>query len=341
MKNSSTRFRLGNRWVGEGESCFVIAEAGVSHFGSEEKAFQLIDLAIDARADAVKFQIYDVDTMISKESPEWKARLGSRALPLSVFRTLKNYCKERNIVFLVTAHDEVGLEILIDLNVDGYKFGSGEVSNWPFILRVASLGKPIILSTGMYSFQDVKHVVDLVRRAGNPDLALLHCVTQYPTPVQQVNLRVMELYRSSFGGVVGYSDHTAGYHVPLAAVALGAHIIEKHISLDFNVPNAQDWKVSCGPHNLKLFIEELRETELALGLPEKVVSSEETLNKEWACKSIVLLVDKMAGDTISEQDVIFKRPGTGIAPSRLNEVVGKSVRKYFAKDSVLQWEHIK
>ena len=331
-------FHVGSRAVGKEERCFIIAEAGVSHFGNEEKAFQLIDMAVEARSDAVKFQIFDVNAMFSNELPDWKKRMGSRALPLQFFAELNKYAKDRGIIFLATAHDDQGLDILIDMDVDAYKIGSGELDNWPFISRIAQLNKPIFLSTGMYALRQVDETVDLICASGNRELGLLHCVTNYPAPHEEVNLRVIELYRERYGGVIGYSDHTQGFHVPLAAVALGAKVIEKHISMDFDVPDAQDWKVSCGPHNLSEFIQQVRDTEDALGVRSKIVSEAECSNKEWACKSIVLAIDKAKGQHISGNDVVFKRPGTGISPSHLCHVIGRKLKVSVKMDSVLRWE---
>jgi len=261
-------FSIEGKAVRAGAPVYVIAEAGVAHFGSEEKAYRLVDLAADAGADAVKFQVFDVDALISDSQPGWRARLGSRQLPYDAFVRIQSYCKQRGITFFATAHDEPSLAFLAGLDVPVYKVGSGEVGNWPFLKRVASLGKPLIFSVGMYRQQEIAEALNAVAESGNRQVAVLHCVTRYPTPPEEVSLGNIVLLRERFGVLAGYSDHTRGFHIPLAAVALGARIIEKHISLDFDVPNAQDWKVSCGPHDLARFISELREVEAALGLRE-------------------------------------------------------------------------
>jgi N-acetylneuraminate synthase/N,N'-diacetyllegionaminate synthase len=192
----------------------------------------------------------------------------------------------------------------------------------------------------MYGLNDVAEALDVMTATGNHDIAVLQCTTLYPTPPADVNLRVMDSYRERFGGVIGYSDHTAGYHIPLAAVARGAMVVEKHITLDFNVPNAQDWKVSCGPHDLGLFISELREIERALGISEKVQSAAEADSVGWARKSLVVARPIAKGDVIVEDLLIAKRPGTGIAPSEIDAVIGKRASRVLDVDHALTWSDL-
>ncbi len=332
-------FDIARRSVGKDSPCFVIAEAGVAHFGSINKAKRLVDLAVKAQADAVKFQVFNVDHMISSEAQEWKDRLADRCLTGEEFAQIKNYCDESDIIFLATPHDEFGLDILVDLDVAAYKIGSGELGNWPFLAKIAQIGKPIILSTGMYELEDVHKAVEVFDQASNSEVALLHCVTAYPVPPGEVNLNVLSLYRDIFGGVIGYSDHTEGSHIPLVAVALGADVIEKHITLDFNVPNAQDWKVSCGPDDFSAFVQHLRDTEDSLGLTSKVVGENEIASRTWACKSLVIAHDHIAGDTISPKSLTVKRPGTGIRVDQMDTVLGRKLKFDLVADTVLKWEY--
>lgn len=334
------QFMIGSRHVGEGAPVYVIAEAGVAHFGVEEKAYRLVDLAVEAGADAVKFQIFDVDALIANSLPEWRERLGSRSLPLEAFARIKAYCLQRGITFFATAHDEPSLEFLISLGVPLYKVGSGEVGNWPFLKRVAALGRPLIFSTGMYRLEQVAEALDAVAETGNRQIALLHCVTLYPTPPAEVSLGNIALLRERFGVIAGYSDHTQGYHLPLAAVALGAPIIEKHISLDFNVPNANDWKVSCGPQNLGQFIQQLREVEAALTVRESGPTDGEKESLVWAGKSLVAVRDLPAGSVLAGNDLVSKRPGNGISPSLKESLVGRTLRLPISKDSLITWESL-
>ena len=336
----SSSFQIGDRLVGKNAPCFVVAEAGIAHFGEFSKAIRLVDVAAEARADAVKFQIFDVDALIARDDPHWRARLASRALKLEDFREIKTYCDERRIIFFATAHDVRSFDFLTRLDPPVYKVGSGEYLNWPYLRQLAATGKPVLFSTGMYSEREVIEAVNVMANTGNNEIAVLQCTTRYPTPPDEVNLRVMDRYRELFGGVIGYSDHTAGYHIPLAAVARGAKIVEKHISIDFNVPHAQDWKVSSGPQDLIDFVRQLRDVETALGKPEKTVSVEEAKNASWARKSLVSTRQIEAGEIISADMIISKRPGTGIAPSEIGKVQGRRATETIPADTVLSWSQL-
>jgi N,N'-diacetyllegionaminate synthase len=327
--------------VGQDEPVFIVAEAGVAHFGSLEKAKALVDLAVSAQADAIKFQIFRTNELISSESKDWQDRLRSRELPYESFRQIKRYCEGKNIIFFATAHDEPSLEYLNSLDVPVYKIGSGEVANWPFLKKVASMGKPVILSTGMYKMEEIGDALSIFEKAGNLDVAVLHCVTLYPTPPLEVNLRAMETIRKNFDVMVGYSDHTQGFHFPLAAAALGARIIEKHITLEFNVPNAQDWKVSCGPDDLSLMVQQIRDIESGMGTGMKAPGEAERQSLTWARKSLVASRDIATGEVIEMSMVCAKRPGSGISPAFMNEVIGKRAKVNIKKDSVIQREQLK
>lgn len=335
-----SRFEIAGRPIGDRAPVYVIAEAGVAHFGNEEKALRLVDLAVEAGADAVKFQVFDVDALIAGSLPDWRERLGSRQLPYAAFERIQGYCRERGITFFATAHDEPSLDFLASLDVPAYKVGSGEVGNWPFLKRVASLGKPLIFSTGMYERTQIGEALQTVRETGNASVAVLHCVTRYPTPPEEVSLGNMQWIRENHQVVTGYSDHTRGFHFPLAAVALGARIIEKHITLDYNVPNAQDWKVSCGPADLGVFIEQLREIEAGLGARLQGPTQGERESLVWASKSLVPKRDLPAGTILGASDLTGKRPGSGISPSRIGELIGRTTKVDLARDQVIQWEHL-
>lgn len=340
MGRFSRQFKIEGRTVGDGNPIYIIAEAGVAHFGNEEKAYRLVDLAVEARADAVKFQVFDVNALISDELNDWKDRLRSRQLPFQAFERIQRYCREKRITFFATAHDEPSLTFLESLNVPVYKVGSGEVGNWPYLSRVAALGKPIIFSTGMYQISQIKEALDTVAATGNPNVAVLHCVTRYPTPPEEVNLGNIALIRKRFNVISGYSDHTEGYHIPLVSAALGAAIIEKHISLDFNVPDAQDWKVSCGPHNLGLFIRQVRQIEAALCVRESGPTEGEQESLVWAGKSLVAKHEIAAGALLTSDDILSKRPGTGIPPSQVGEVLGRRTKVVLIKDKVIKFEDL-
>lgn len=334
------RFNIGSRTIGYREPVFIIAEAGVAHFGSLEKAKRLVDLAVHAGADAIKFQIFKTDNLISVESQEWRTRMKTRELSYDAFTEIKRYCDGKGIIFFATAHDGESLDFLDTLDVPAYKVGSGEVKNWAFIRKVAERGKPVLISTGMYTMEDVASVLKVVMEAGNANIALLYCVTRYPTPPSEVNLRVIETFRNTFKVITGYSDHTKGFHFPLAAVVLGASIIEKHIALDFNVPNAQDWKVSCSSADFLEMVRQIREIEVGLGSGIKVLSEAEKGSLKWASKSLVAAVDIMAGETITFDKLCTKRPGNGILPTEINKVVGKKARIRIKVDTIIKKEHL-
>lgn len=336
MKNNiSKSFEINGKKIGAQNDCYVIAEAGLSHFGDFDKAIKLIDMAVAAKADCVKFQTFDVDEMVSSSDQKWKKRLAGRMLPFSDFEKLKQYCESHNITFISTAHDEKSLDFLYNIDVAAFKIGSGELGNEPFLSKIASFQKPIICSTGMYTMSDIDWTISKLTSNGNRDVAMLHCVTQYPTPPIDVNLNFLAKMKRGFGGVIGYSDHTEGYHIPLAAVALGASIIEKHITLEFDIPDAQDWKVSCGPQNLSNFVAEIRDIEKALGREEKLLSHNEIKNKEWATKSLVAARDIKLGQKISEDMLTQKRPGTGIPPREKHRVIGRITNTDISANSII------
>jgi N-acetylneuraminate synthase/N,N'-diacetyllegionaminate synthase len=334
------RFLIGNRAVGRDCPVYIIAEAGVAHFGHEEKARRLVDLAVESGADAVKFQIFDVNALVAPELDTWRRRLGARQLPYDAFARIKAYCVERGIPFLATAHDEPSFEFLVSLDVPAYKIGSGEVGNWPFLKTIARQGKPVILSTGMYEPDEIGEALRMIADQGQRNVALLHCVTQYPTPPSDAALGRIPLLSQQFMTVIGYSDHTRGFHIPLAAVALGAKVIEKHITLDFDVPDAQDWKVSCGPADFPLFVRQLREIEATLEGRAAGPTAAERENKVWATKSLVTTRRIRAGAVVTDSDLTAKRPGTGVSPARLSDVVGKKSLVDLEPDVVLKWEHL-
>jgi len=340
MRDFASSFSIDGRSIGNNCPVYIIAEAGISHFGDENKAYELVDLAFESGADAVKFQIYDVNAMISKDLLDWKSRLGPRQLEYSAFERIQQYCKNKGITFFATAHDEPSLEFLVGLDAPAYKIGSGEIGNWQYFELIASLGKPVIFSTGMFKFEQIERALDVISSTSNKDIGVLHCVTEYPAPVADISLASIKVIAEKFGVVSGYSDHTEGFHIPLAAVAMGAKIIEKHISLDFNIPNAQDWKVSCGPHNLAQFVNQVRDIEAALTLRESGPTKGERESLVWASKSLVANKDITIGSVITKEDLTSKRPGTGIPPTSIDDLIGCTALKNIECDQVIKWEYV-
>ena len=336
----SSSFKIGSRQIGDGAPTLIIAEAGVGHFGDMALARDLVDLAAESGADVFKTQFFDVEAMIAKRAPDWRERLRPRNLTLDEAHEVKARCDAKGILFMSTAHDETRIPWLAELDVPGIKVGSGERSNPRFLTKLAELGKPMIISTGMYHEPDVHEALDACKAGGCDDVALLHCVTSYPTPPGDVNLAAMDRLAELFEGPVGYSDHTADTLAVLAAVARGAEIIEKHITILRDVPNAQDWKVSAGPENLAQLVADIRRTEAMIGHGRKEPAPCEEAGMAWALKSLVAASDLPAGHVIGEGDVLAKRPGDAILANRYEDVVGKTLKSAIAADDPFRTEDL-
>jgi N,N'-diacetyllegionaminate synthase len=332
-------FSISGREVGPQAPCLIIAEAGVNHFGSMEKAFRLVDMAVEAGADVLKIQHFYTDRMIGNSTPDWRDRMRSKELAEVDVLRIKEYCDQREILFLCTPHDDWALRFLDqELDLPAFKIGSGEVENWPFLAQVARCGKPIILSTGMYRLEQIREAIRVVAENGCPALAILHCVTSYPAPPEAINLKVMDEIRSFFPGPVGYSDHTAGTAVPLAAVARGATVLEKHVTLDRDVPNAQDWKVSCDPSNFSTFVAQVREIEASLGQQQKYLGDLEQNALLWARKSLHAASEIMAGEKIEVSMLVAQRPGKGISPAHLMSLIGRAAKQDISAGTMIDWD---
>lgn len=333
-------FTIGGRRVGTEAPCLFIAEAGVNHFGDMGLARELVDLATDAGADVFKTQFFDVEELIAQRAEDWRDRLRPRNLTLDQALELKARCDSRGLLFMATAHDESRIPWLRELDVPAIKVGSGERSNPAFLTRLAELGRPMIVSTGMYGTADVEEALVACAAGGCEAVALLHCVTSYPTPPEDVNLAAMETLRGMFAGPVGYSDHTSDDLAVLAAVARGADIVEKHITILRDVPDAQDWKVAAGPENLASLIEQVRRIETMIGRGGKQAAPSEESGTAWALKSLVARHDLPAGHFLTEGDLASKRPGDGLLPNRIGEVLGRRLARPLRTDDPVRLEDI-
>ncbi len=331
---------IAGRSIGDSFPSFIIAEIGVNHFGNISLAKQLIDNAISARVDAVKFQIYKTENLVSSSTKDWIDRLKPKELPYQAFYELKNYCDERGIMFLATAHDSESFDYLKKLDIPAYKIGSGEISNLNFIRTIASEGKPVILSTGMYSISDVEKTLEIFKEVGNRELILLHCVTCYPTMPEEANLLAMNTLKHEFECPVGYSDHTLGYDIPLGAAALGANCIEKHFTICTTTLGSQDSLVSVEPNDLVKMVASIRRIEASLGTGVKEPILREEMSKKWARKSVVTLKKIYSGDTIQKDMLTTKRPGTGISPDEIDKIIGRLVKYDLEQDHLLSWEDL-
>jgi len=332
---------IGGKLIGNGHPCFIVAEAGVSHFGSLDKALKLVEVAARAGADAVKFQVFQTAELISSVAPEWVERMRPKELPIEAFREIMDYCRQKGIIFFATAHDPESLEKLAELDPPAYKIGSGELQNFDYFRGVASLKKPVIFSTGMFSEKDILDTIRVFAEAGCSEVILLHCVTGYPVPVEWMNLKAIQTLKSIFPGPVGYSDHSVTYDIAASSVLLGANLVERHITLEKDMPDAQDWKVACNPEELVQFVAMTRRLEAARGDGVLRVSEVEMKSMSWARKSIVAAQDILPEDLITAENIRFKRPGTGISPAEIDKVVGKKAKVKIKADSLIEWEQLK
>ncbi|HKG45139.1 MAG TPA: N-acetylneuraminate synthase [Pyrinomonadaceae bacterium] len=340
--------KVDNKLIGPGQPVFVIAEAGVNHNGDLSMARALIDVAVEAAADAVKFQTFQADRLVTPDAPKAEYQLRTtgndesqfemlRRLELSAdaHRELQSYCRERGIIFLSTPFDEEAVDLLYELGVPAFKISSGDLTNSPLLEHAARKGKPIILSTGMSELSELIEAVSVLDSGGCENPVLLHCVSNYPAEPAEVNLRAMQTMRSAFDVPVGYSDHTEGIDLALAAVALGACVIEKHFTLDRTLPGP-DHRASLEPAELRELIRSIRRVETALGSGRKVPAASEVEIAKVARRSLVAARDIPLGSTLARDMVIMRRPGTGLSPAALNSLLGLQAIRHIAAGELLE-----
>lgn len=343
---------IAGRKVGPGNPCFIIAEAGVNHNGSTELAIELIDAAADAGADAVKFQTFNAQKLASANAPQADyQRLAAKKietqlqmlqrleLSAEAHRTLIEHCQKRDIVFLSTPFEEESATFLDTLDVPAFKIPSGEITNLPFLAHVARTGRPMIVSTGMCNLGEVEEAVGTIEATGHRQMVLLHCVSNYPANPADVNLRAMLTLQAAFNLPVGYSDHTLGTAVGTASVAMGACVLEKHFTLDCNLPGP-DHQASIEPAELKYLVQAIRVVESAMGDGRKTPVSNESNTSAVARKSLVAANNIAAGDEITEALLAIKRPGNGLPPKMKSFVVARRARVDIAAGELLRLEDI-
>lgn len=328
-------------------SVYIIAEAGVNHNGSYDLACKLVDAAKEAGADCIKFQTFKAENMVShnaRKAVYQKKMTGGgsqqdmlKKLELSyeAFLSLKTYCDKVGICFLSTPFDFESIDFLNSIDMPFWKIPSGEVTNLPYLISLAKTGKPVVMSTGMCEMTEIGTAIKWLRGNGTREIKLLHCNTEYPTPFEDVNLLAMQTMRDTFGLEVGYSDHTNGIEVPIAAVALGATIIEKHFTLDHNM-QGPDHRASLEPDELAEMVKKTRNIEKAFGNGNKTPSASEKKNIIIARKSIVAKKDIMVGEELSKENITVKRPGTGISPMKWFEVLGTKAIREFKEDELIE-----
>ena len=327
----------------------IIAEAGVNHNGDLELAKQLVDAAADAGADLVKFQTFSAERLVTESAPkaDYQTRTTEQSesqfamlhrleLTHEMHEALIAYCRERGIGFFSTGFDIPSLDYLASLGSERFKVPSGEITNLPYLRHIGGFGKRVILSTGMATLGEIEDALAVLEAAGTPRsrITVLHCNTEYPTPMVDVNLRAMNNIRDAFGVAVGYSDHTPGIEVPIAAVALGATVIEKHLTLDRTLPGP-DHEASLEPHEFAAMTSAIRNIEQAMGDGIKRPSPSESKNKPIARKSLVAARAIREGELLNFDNVVAKRPGTGISPMRWDEVVGRTATRDYDDDELI------
>ena len=340
-----TKVKIGDKVVGDGEPCFVIAEAGVNHNGDLSMAKRMIDAAKDAGVDAIKFQLFDPDKMVTP----YAAKAGYQSdveaeTQLEMLRKLKltendvvelaKYAESKGLMFLCSAFDEESVDLLEEIGVPAYKIASSEITNHPLLEHVAAKRRPILLSTGMSTINEVREALDVIQRRGNNQVILLHCISEYPASVESLNLKVINLLRQTFKLPVGFSDHSLEVLAPAIAVALGACVIEKHFTLSRSL-KGPDHKASLEPHELREMVRLIRLTERMLGDGIKRVTHGEEQIKLLVRKSIVAKRDIPAGSLITRDMLAFKRPAIGLEPSKLQLLIGRKARRHIKRDEAI------
>ncbi|MDP3792385.1 MAG: N-acetylneuraminate synthase [bacterium] len=334
------KIKIGHKFIGTDQPVFIIAEAGVNHNHRLDLALELVDAAADVRADAVKFQTFRAEQVVTEAgvmAEYQKKNIGKTESQLDMLRKLEfseswypkviAHCKKRGIIFLSTPHGSFdSIDLLQKLGVPAFKFGSGDLTTLPILEYAAKLNKPIILGTGMATMAEVKEAVGAIKKAGNSQIVMLHCTTNYPCPPEEVNLRAMQTMMRELDVLVGYSDHTLGSQVPVMAVTLDACVIEKHLTLDNDLPGP-DHKASANPTVFKKMVDEIRQIETIMGSPIKRPLPGEVKLQSVVRRSIVVIRDIKRRDKFSRQNIDLKRPGTGLEPKYFSKVIGKKAAK--------------
>ena len=332
--------------IGDDEPCFIIADVGANHDRKLSQARQLIDIAAEAGVDAVKFQTYSADTLYSTKTPVFP---GEQIKPHEVTKRvelvrewqgeLAEYARSQNLIFLSTPFDYKAIDELAALEVPAYKWASSEITDLPMLQYAAAMKKPIIISTGMSDLTDIQEAVTAIRSTGNQNIALLHCTSLYPTVPQQVNLKMMDTVRNAFHLPTGFSDHSLGINIAIAAVARGANILEKHFTIDRTL-DGPDHAFALEKHELVALVKATREVEESLGSPIKLPISEELEKRELSRRSIIAAVDIKKSTKITREMLITKRPGFGIPPKFLELIVGRCSKTDIEKDGIIDWDMI-
>jgi len=346
------KVKIKDRLVGDEEPVFIVAEAGVNHNGDVDLGKRLIDVAKEAQTDAVKFQAFKAENVVTKYAEKARYQKETTGPDKSQYNMIKrlelkdeeirelyNYAEKNNVILLSSAFDKESVDLLSNLGVPAFKVPSGEITNFPLLRYIAEKKKPIILSTGMSTIGEIEEALEVIREQGVEDIVLLHCVTSYPAKIEDVNLRVIEALRRKFKLPVGFSDHTLGITIPIAVAALGAVLIEKHFTLDRTLPGP-DHRASLEPDELKDMIKAIRNVEKALGDGIKKPTKDEERIKKVVRRSIVAKMEIPKGTVITEDMLDLKRPAVGIEPKYLNEIIGKRAKKNIKPDELITFDKL-
>ncbi len=329
---------IGPKTVRENGPCFIIAEAGLNHNGNLELAKKLIDVAVEAGADAVKFQTFKAEEENTKKLSAYLEMIKKMEFGEEDHKVLIDYCQKKNIIFLSTPSEEISADLLQKLKVPAFKIASNDIVTTPMLVKIAKFGKPMIVSTGMAELGEIGEAVDVIRSSGNRDLILLHCTSSYPTPLKDLNLRVMETLKKEFGSLVGFSDHSEGLEAAPLAVLLGAVIIEKHFTLDKNM-SGPDHKMSLLPKELKELVKRIRHAEkmrVILGSFIKKPTAMELKVRKITRKGIVARRAIKKGEVIKISMLAYKRPALGISPKFYRQILGRKTKVDLAKDEFIE-----
>ncbi len=349
------KIKIGKKFIGENERTYIIAEAGVNHNGSLERAKELIRKAAAAGVDAIKFQTYKAEKLVTKTAPrfwEWEGeekpdgsqfdsydRREHRLEPEEYPEVIKT-CEENNIEFLSTAFDHDSADFLDKLGMKAYKTSSSDLTNLPLLKHIAKKQKPMLLSTGSATMEDIEDAIKVIKDEGNDQIILLHCTLCYPTKPEDANLRLIPTLEKKFPYPIGISDHTLGTVVPIGAVAIGAKVVEKHYTVDKTLLKSSDHWLAVDPLELNQIVNNTRTIEKALGSAEKKILEAEQRTYKLARRSIVANCDIPKGSVITESMLIMKRPGSGIRPKLMDQVIGKTTTKDISEDTILAWEDL-
>jgi len=332
---------------------YIIAEIGANHNGDMNMARNIIDAAIDCGCDAVKFQSWTPDSIVSKEEYDRNQKYNDSAkkhfgslremvdkyyLRTEQHYELEAYCRQKNIDFCSTPFTNREVDLLEDLNVPFYKIASMDINNYEFLTYVAQKGKPVILSTGMSTLGEIETAINVINKAGNDEIVLLHCISIYPPLYEDIHLNNITMLQQTFGYPVGFSDHTIGYSIPLASVALGSCVIEKHFTLDKDLPG-WDHEISANPEEMRIICQESNNIVKSLGNFKRTVSAAEIAKKDKFRRSAVARIEMKAGHIVSDGDLDFKRPGTGIQPEELKYLIGRKIKNGIPEGELIKWEH--